>query len=78
MVLCERNMNVRILLYHQTDQARFSIPDYVLDYTWKLKLASQSVLFLNILAKQLGDFSFFPHVFSLLPPELCNEVVWAW
>lgn len=45
MGLCERNMNVLILLYHYKDQARFSVPDYVLDYAWKLKLASQSVFY---------------------------------
>ena len=49
MGLCECNMNVLILLYHHKDQARLSVPDYVLDYTWKLKLASQSVFY--ILAK---------------------------
>lgn len=42
-------MNVLILLYHHKDQARFSVPDYVLDYAWKLNLASQSVFY--ILAK---------------------------
>lgn len=49
MGLCERNMNVLILLYHQKEQARFCVPDYVLDCAWKLKLASQSVFY--ILAK---------------------------
>lgn len=45
MVLCERNLNVLILLYHQKDQARFCVPDYVLDYVWKLKLACQNVFY---------------------------------
>lgn len=52
MGLCERNVNVLILLYHHhKDQARFSVPDYVSHYAWKLKLASQSVFY--ILAKLL-------------------------
>lgn len=49
MGLCEQNMNVLILLYHHKNPARFSVPDYVLDCAWKLKLASQSVFY--ILAK---------------------------
>lgn len=49
MALCERNVNVLILLYHRGDQARFSVPDYVLDSVWKLNLATQSVFY--ILAK---------------------------
>lgn len=43
MGLCERSTNVLILLCHQEDQTRFYVPDYVLDYVWKLKLASESV-----------------------------------
>lgn len=49
MGLCEHNMNVLTLQYHHKVQARFSVPDYVLDNAWKLKLASQSVFY--ILAK---------------------------
>lgn len=66
MGLCECNMNVLILLYHHKDQARFSVPDYVLDYECKLKLASQSVFFI-FLPNSFDDFYFFPCVF---PPCL--------
>lgn len=41
------NMNVLLLLYHQKDQARFCGPDCVLDFVWKLKVASQSVFYIR-------------------------------
>lgn len=77
MGLCECNMNVLILLYHHKDQARFSVPDYVSDYVWKLKLASQSVFYIHA---KIALMVF--HVFSLVASRAVqwsslNMAVWG-